>query len=91
MILSLEIKMTDSQFELLAEAIAEKVAAKMKSEEAHQAPIPLKKAAPMVGKSVTQLRREVNAGLVKRVPGPAKILIPFPEIKRLRDGEAISK
>lgn len=74
-----------------AEIVAEKVAAKMKTEEAHQAPIPLKEAAPMVGKSVTQLRREVNAGLVKRVPGPAKILIPFPEIKRLRDGEAISK
>lgn len=73
-----------------ADAVADKVTAKLK-EEQDRPPVPLKEAAKMLSKSREHLRNEVNAGRVKRVPGTSRVLIPFPEIKRLQAGEAISK
>lgn len=55
------------------------------------APVTIQEAAPMVTKSVKHLRREVNAGRIKRVPGTHRVLIPLAEIERLRAGEAIPR
>lgn len=82
----------DQMLEAFAKKLAPLIAAELKkTEKADRAPVKLKEAAKLTGKSESHLRNEVNAGRIRRVPGTAKILVPWPEIERLRAGELVSK
>lgn len=74
-------------FEALLEDLSDRVAAKViaaMKEEGDRPPVNIHDAAKMLGVCEKTVRRNVSAGRIQRVPHVGRILIPFPEIKRLQ-------
>lgn len=71
------ILLTDDQIDL----IAERIAAKLKREE--KKTYTLKEAAVALNLSVWTIRRFVEDGRLKRLPGTAKMIFPASEIDKL--------
>lgn len=69
--------MTEAEIELLAEKIAAKL------QKAEKKTYTLAEAATALSMSTRTVRRYMEAGLISRIPGTAKPIIPASEIEKL--------